>query len=166
MSVFSATTIISLVFFPSTLTVKYDLYPSTLISSGLGTTPSSAYKNSINASANKYEEKLVEFISSQKYPDMQIQSTVTTIIIRQQDCVPIDIVYTSKNNYSFANSTKNTFVVRNADKTTAQNTSAGFFPTNSLFKTFLLTFLPLDLDSNSEAISIYATSTVSTSLKK
>ena len=151
-----ATTTISLVFFPDTLSTNYDTY-QILTSTGVGDTLSVAYKNSIVSSAKLYEQALSSFILSKNYPDLQVQSSVQSVIIKQ-GYQPFTLPIPPTNTFSFYNSPKNTIVVRNCNNTTSQYTSTGFYPSNCLFNAYYIAFDSANLDHNILANSICASS--------
>ena len=154
---FRANTTINIIFFPSTISTNYDIYPITLTTSGIGDCPSIAYKNSIDNSAIEYEAAIIIYINKKKYPDMQIESTIQSIIVKHNP-EPYKLPIEPENIFKFYNSPKNTIVVRNANNTTSQYTSTGFYPSNCLFQAYYKIFDSAHLDSNTDAVSICAES--------
>lgn len=156
---YKANTVINVVLFPNTPSTNYDVYPILLVSSGIGDTPSVAYKNSIYNGSLQYEADLAAYILSKDYPDLQVESTVQSIIIRQQE-EPFTPPIPPSSIFAFYNSPKNTVVVRNQDNSTSQNTSTAFYPSNCLFNAYYVAFDVANLDINVDANSICATSYV------
>uniref|UniRef100_A0A6C0E5K4 Uncharacterized protein n=1 Tax=viral metagenome TaxID=1070528 RepID=A0A6C0E5K4_9ZZZZ len=154
---YKATTVVNVVFFPNTVSINYDVYPIPLVSSGIGDTPSVAYKNSIYNGSLQYEADLAAYIVSKNYPDLQVESTLQSIIIRQSP-KPFTPPIPPSNIFAFYNSPKNTVVVRNQDNSTSQNTSTAFYPSNCLFNAYYRAFDVANLDINVNANSICATS--------
>jgi hypothetical protein len=161
MKVFSAKTIINLVFFPSTLSTDYDIYPVTLVSLGVGTTPNIAYQISIDKSAEIYEKAIIEFIKNKKYPDLQVQTNLRTIIIIE-DGQQTDTPYVPNNNFALNNAIKNTIVVRYQNNSTSQNTYTAEYDSNCVFQALYFAFDSANLDDNVNIESIYATSNITT----
>ena len=161
MKVFTATTTINLVFFPSTLSPNYDVYPVTLVSLGVGTTPSIAYKISIDKSAEKYEEAIIQFINNKKYPDLQVETNLKTIITTKHG-KQVDTPYIPESIFLLNNAVKNTVVVRYKNNSTSQNTYTAQYESNCIFKALYFVFDCANLDSNINIESIYATSCVTT----
>lgn len=161
MKVFTATTTINLVFFPSTISPNYENYPVTLVSLGVGTTPSIAYKISIDKSAEIYEEAIVQFINKKKYPDLQVETNIRTIITTKHG-KQVDTPYIPENIFSLNNAVKNTVIVRYKNNSTSQNTYTAQYDSNCIFKALYFVFDYANLDTNINIESIYATSCLTT----
>ena len=159
MKVFSAKTTISLVFFPSTLSTNYDTYPIELVSVGVGTTPNIAYQISINKSAEMYEKAIIKYLKNKKYPDLQVQTNLRTIIIIE-DGKQTDIPYVPNSFFSFKNAVKDTIVVRYQNNSTSQNTYTAEYKTNCVFQALYRVFNCANLDANINVESIYASSNI------
>jgi hypothetical protein len=159
MKVFSAKTIINLIFFPSTISTDYVIYPVTLVSLGVGTTPSIAYQISIDKSAEMYEQKIIDFFKKKNYPDLQVQTNLRTIIIAE-DGKQTDTPYVPNNIFSLKNSIKNTVVARYQNNSTSQNTYTAKYNSNCIFQALYFVFDCANLDKNIDIESLYATSTI------
>jgi hypothetical protein len=161
---YKSNTTVNLLFFPNTISTNYVIYPETLISEGVGETPLMAYQNSIYNSHLKYDAEIVQYIINLHFPDLQIESNVQSVIIKQSP-EPFTYPTIPSNIFSFNNSPKNTVVVRNNNNTTSQNTSTAFYSTDCLFAAYYIAFNAANLNENVDANSICCTSYITSTNK-
>jgi hypothetical protein len=108
-----------------------------------------------------YEKKIIKFIYNKKYPNLQVETNLRTIIISENG-KQVDTPYIPESFFSLNNSVKNTVIVRYKNNSTSQNTYTAQYDSNCIFKALYFVFDSANLDSNINIESIYATSCVTT----
>lgn len=94
-----------------------------------------------------YEQAIVQFINNKKYPDLQVETNVRTIII-SEDGKQVDTPYIPENIFSLNNAVKNMVIVRYKNNSTSQNTYTAQYDSNCIFKALYFVFDCANLDSN------------------